>query len=250
MNKLTAPLAEVFSSFQGEGPLVGVRQVFIRFRGCPLTCLYCDTEAARITTGPGRVEQRPGSGEWVAVESPLTAAALAEIVAPLWAKAPHHSLSFTGGEPLLQAEFIREFLQGWGPSRPPTYLDTACLLPEEMRRVAPLLDWVAADLKLPSTLGQPVDLADFVECWRAITGRRFVKIVLTAACSEAEVTAACQLLAEVDPAAEVVLQPVSPVRPAMTPPAVRELFRLAGACAAIFPQVRVIPQCHRLLGVN
>ena len=32
------PLAEVFTSFQGEGPLVGVCQLFVRVRGCDLAC--------------------------------------------------------------------------------------------------------------------------------------------------------------------------------------------------------------------
>ncbi|HNS26376.1 MAG TPA: 7-carboxy-7-deazaguanine synthase QueE, partial [Methanobacteriaceae archaeon] len=31
---------EVFSSIQGEGKLVGRRQVFIRFSGCNLDCNY------------------------------------------------------------------------------------------------------------------------------------------------------------------------------------------------------------------
>jgi len=38
---------EIFSSFQGEGTLVGRRQIFIRFAGCPLRCSYCDTPEAR-----------------------------------------------------------------------------------------------------------------------------------------------------------------------------------------------------------
>ncbi|HPX77174.1 MAG TPA: 7-carboxy-7-deazaguanine synthase QueE, partial [Methanobacterium sp.] len=36
-------ISEIFSSIQGEGKLVGRRQVFIRFSGCNLTCNYCDT---------------------------------------------------------------------------------------------------------------------------------------------------------------------------------------------------------------
>lgn len=250
MSELTAPLAEVFSSYQGEGPFVGVRQVFIRFRGCPLTCRYCDTAEARGVVGPGRIETVPGSGQWTLVDSPVGVSRLREIVAPLWASAPHHSISFTGGEPLLQAAFIREFLQHWGPARPPTYLDTACLWPSEMQTLAPHIDWVAADLKLPSTLQQPVDYADFTACWQAITGQRLVKIVLMADCPEAELTAACQQLAAIDPQAEVVLQPVSPTRQGVVAPSVAQLFRLAEVAAAVFPRLRMIPQCHRMSGVN
>src|SRR5688572_2748067 len=34
----------VFSTFQGEGPYVGMPAVFIRLAGCNLACDFCDTE--------------------------------------------------------------------------------------------------------------------------------------------------------------------------------------------------------------
>lgn len=35
---------EIFASIQGEGPVVGYKQLFIRFCRCNLNCSYCDTE--------------------------------------------------------------------------------------------------------------------------------------------------------------------------------------------------------------
>lgn len=38
------PIAEIFSSIQGEGTWVGNPCVFIRFAGCNLNCEWCDTD--------------------------------------------------------------------------------------------------------------------------------------------------------------------------------------------------------------
>ena len=37
-------IKEIFESIQGEGPFVGVNQLFLRFCGCNLNCNYCDTD--------------------------------------------------------------------------------------------------------------------------------------------------------------------------------------------------------------
>ena len=61
---MTAPIVELFSSLQGEGLLVGERQVFVRFAGCNLECAYCDTPAARSAPPTCRVEATPGAQDW------------------------------------------------------------------------------------------------------------------------------------------------------------------------------------------
>jgi len=39
-------VAEIFSSLQGEGPSTGFPTVFVRFTGCDLRCVWCDTAYA------------------------------------------------------------------------------------------------------------------------------------------------------------------------------------------------------------
>lgn len=72
---------EIFFSLQGETSTVGLPTVFIRLTGCPLRCVYCDTEYAFH------------KGEQMAVS---------EIVAKVESFQGVRYVTVTGGEPLAQ----------------------------------------------------------------------------------------------------------------------------------------------------
>src|SRR5580704_13952779 len=100
---------EVFSGIQGEGALVGERQVFVRLAGCNIRCAYCDQpEALERVAGPCRIEQSPGRRDWSTVASPLPIPEAATAIDRLWTALPHHSVTLTGGEPLFQGERLSE----------------------------------------------------------------------------------------------------------------------------------------------
>ncbi len=257
-----APVAEVFSSVQGEGPFVGVRQVFVRTYGCDLACRYCDTPASRAETGPCRIESPPGSGAWREVGSPLTAEAVAglidELDQPLWRaqggpRGVHHSVSFTGGEPLLHTGFVAELAGCCRERGLLAYLETNGQRVGDLRAVIDRIDIVAMDVKLPSSQsGCPPGrelLATSLEFLRvARTKQVFAKVIVTPDVSESEVVEVASGLASVSSDLTLVLQPVTPRGDVTASPSARAMLQLQAAAAAHLPDTRVIPQCHLLVG--
>ncbi len=251
-----APVAEVFSSVQGEGPLVGVRQVFVRTYGCDLACLYCDTPASRAETGPCRIERTPGSGEWREVANPLTARSVTEIIGELDEPGGlHQSVSFTGGEPLLHPEFVSE-VAAWCRERGlEAYLETNGQRVAELRAVIDRIDMVAMDVKLPESQPECTEARteellrhslEFLEV--ALRKRVFAKVIVTPDVLPEGIERVAAALASVSRELTLVLQPVTPRRAVAASPSAAAMLALQAAAAAHLRDTRVIPQCHVLMG--
>ncbi len=252
MARLTAPIYEVFCSVQGEGPLLGVCQVFIRFRGCDLTCRYCDTPAARAVCGPCHVQQVPGSEEFTRCDNPLSVEALRGLVEELVTTRGEtcHSISLTGGEPLLYPDFVAALSERLHQAGHKVYLETAGHLAQALNAVINNIDWVAMDFKLPSTMVEPVPAVVFGEFLQVAQQTNcFVKIVLTDSVTTKELLEACRIITQVDRDTLVVLQPVTPVGDCR-PPDSATLLQWQQLCSELLDDVRIIPQCHRILQVK
>ncbi len=244
---VTAPITEVFTSVQGEGPYLGCRHLFVRFAGCNLQCAYCDTPAPAGRRC--RVENNPGGRVFTWHPNPVTVQMLLDwtrrVVAPRY-----HALALTGGEPLLHADFLEGFLvrfREFGGSR--CYLETNGTLPEAMGRLARLVDIVAMDVKLPSVTGFPFPETEHRRFLEAVgSAHAFVKAVVGSETTDAELEAVCELLSAGAGRIMLVLQPVTPVS-GMRPASPERLLDMQERCLARLPEVRVIPQTHRILGV-
>jgi len=254
----TGCVGEIFSGIQGEGLLVGERQVFIRLLGCNLRCAYCDTAWARERAlGPAsraaRAERTAGRRDFAEHANPLEAVHTAELTLRLDApRGLHGWASFTGGEPLLQPEFVREVAWRVRSAGLRAYLETNGTLAAPLAQVQDVVDAVAMDVKLPSAAG--------VECWqahaaflaaaRALVERSalFVKAVFADTTTEQEIERLCRLIAGVRAEVALVLQPVTQVNGGPAPPSPGRMLALQAHAKRWLRQVRVIPQMHKLMG--
>lgn len=238
-------LIEVFSSLQGEGMLVGCRQIFLRLAGCNLDCAYCDTPFQPAESC--RVEIHPGSGKFELWPNPVSLQRLLSQLEQWRSACPgaHHSISLTGGEPLLQGEALRQ----WAPALKklfPLFLETNGTLPEALEPLLSHLAWVSMDIKLASVTGVPTPWEshkEFLEL--AVRVNCQVKTVVGDATDTDEIAAVAHLLCDCAPDVPLILQPMtSPDASILSP---LRLLELQECAARIHPFVRVIPQTHRFL---
>lgn len=246
VRNLEASLIEVFSSVQGEGPYVGVRQLFVRFAGCNLNCIFCDTPWRQGGPEYCQVEKTPGQGDFAHFPNPLSpeqlAAALTSMNLP-----GHHSISLTGGEPLLHHRFLACLAPLIRGTRQGFYLETNGTMPGALELVLPVVDIIAMDFKLPSTAGlQPY--WDLHREFLSLAARKkvFVKVVVSHQTTSADIEMACEIIQGIARPVPLILQPATPpagqgvIKPARA-------LELQAQALKRLEDVRIIPQAHKMM---
>ena len=252
-NEMTAFVSEIFSSAQGEGVNIGRRQLFVRFCECHRNCLYCDTPVERTETVA--VEREPGSGKFESVPNPLSAKQLLDLLADLnRPEFAHDDLFITGGEPLLQADFLTAFLpEAHKRLDLPVHLETSGDLPEEFAKVVEWIDHVLMDIKLPSVTGEPEAWAmhlDFLELIESEETGATSKLVVSADTSDADLAQAAEIIRASGSQSAVVLQPMTAASKTNRVPTAKQVLTWQSQMAvALGRSVRVIPQCHKMMGL-
>jgi len=243
-------VSELFVSFQGEGVHAGRRQLFVRLGGCPLRCRYCDEPESLVPVAECRILGPDGTRRRA---NPLTPAALdAEVSALAGAAPPLHALAVTGGEPLAQADFLASWLALRSGSLP-VLLETAGVLPARLGRVLPWIAIVSFDVKCPSNTGERARWDEHEACFRTATAAGcevYVKMPVDEGTAPEEVERGARLVAEAAPGAPLFLTPLTePTTPRLTIGAER-LERLHAVASRVHPDARVLPQLHKVLGIQ
>jgi organic radical activating enzyme len=150
---LSGYIAEIFSSYQGEGGCIpgscfGKRQIFVRFSGCNIGlgsmgtkgCVWCDTPKAKLPHGEICVVKG-----YKNIKNPVSVDTVEKIVHKLTTK-DLHSISFTGGEPLLQIKFLKNLAERLA-EKYPLFLETNGSLPGNACSIKDLFAYVSCDIK-------------------------------------------------------------------------------------------------------
>ena len=226
-----AKINELFFSVQGEGIFVGYPQVFIRFAGCNLSCRYCDLS------------------QNLPVKNFTARELVTRILTIIKKNEGVHSVSLTGGEPLLQTDFLTGFLPLLKRKKVPVYLETNGTLPEEVKKIGKYLDFIAMDLKLPSATGQDAPWRAhryFLQECQNLPSQIFVKVVVTNRTDSGEINYAAKLVRKINSKTTLTIQPALDRngRPEISG---QKLIRLFQAVFKILPTTRLIPPVHQFL---
>jgi organic radical activating enzyme len=241
-------VSEIFVSFQGEGAHMGYRHLFVRLAGCNLRCRYCDTPESLERTTTYTVAANGGPPE--AARNPVSAPDLANLIAQLLKReAPIDALALTGGEPLVQSQFLRALLQ-MGRFGVPVLLETNGVLPERLREVLPLVSIISMDIKLSSNTGEGPFWDEHTEFLKlARTKDLYVKILVDRTTVDAEVAHAATLLSSIAPGVPAFMQPIVDAAGTQLIDGV-PLMRLYLVARRHLASIRVLPQTHKQLGVR
>lgn len=222
-----AYISEIFFSFQGEGLYIGEPQIFIRFAGCNLRCRYCDTKyawnrkKALHYSLDGVIEEVKRLKERNKIYNPKV-------------------ISLTGGEPLLQSDFLQMFLPKIR-KKFKIYLETNGTKLNELKKILNYIDTISLDMKLPSDCFFNF-FKIYKETLKLLNGKDFfIKIVLTNNTKEEEIKSVKNLVSDRLP---LVLQPVSPMD-GVKPPSPEKMNKFISVLSK--KNIHIIPQLHKLL---
>ena len=231
----TAPVSEIFFSYQGEGIFAGIGQIFVRFVGCNLQCNYCDTKYSDKINSKTKF---------------LTTEQVYNSILTIYSKNKKNffgrkpSVSFTGGEPLLYSDFLKELIKILKKEKFEIYIETNGILFKEIKQIYKDCDVIAADIKLKSAFGK--NLLNLHEKFLKISKNKvFVKIVITKNVTDKEFTEAVLTITKISKNIKLVLQPSDFSKKTNI-----NLIKCYNTAFEYLKDVRILPQMHKIWSIK
>jgi organic radical activating enzyme len=126
------------------------------------------------------------------------------------------------------------------------YLETNGIHAEAMKSIRDLVDVVSMDFKLPSATGLRSFWEEHKQFLSAARGKQlFVKVVVTRDTILEDITASASLIAEFEKSIPLIIQPAG----GSFAPDAAKMMQFQNAALRVIPDVRVIPQAHKILRV-
>ncbi len=220
MQQHNTNIKEIFTSIQGEGPYIGQKHIFVRFCRCNLNCKYCDTDF-----------DIKNSKKY----SPF---ALFDLLKNIDAD----TISFTGGEPLMELEFLEEFLKEYkNKLNKKIYLETNGVLYKNLEKIIDFIDIISMDIKLKSASG--MENFDENEKFLDIASKKevFIKIVFDKNIKDEEIIKTASIAKKHD--SLIILQPKMPMDKDM------DIEKIFNKFYKHYKNIRLIPQVHKFLNL-
>ena len=219
---MKAKISEIFKSIQGEGLYQGRKQVFIRFFGCNLSCSFCDTKLDFYRD--------------MSVD---------DILKNIEIYKDYHSISLTGGEPLLvNVDFLKELCSKLKKESKIIYLETNGVLYKNLKILIDYIDIISMDFKLPSS----TNLRSF---WKehkkfleiAQKKEVFIKAVICKDTKSYDIIKSIEIIKSVNPKIYFILQPQNPYEDLLTD----KLMYFENLCTKNNINIKIIWQLHKKL---
>lgn len=220
-NQSITKIKEIFTSIQGEGPYIGEKHIFVRFCKCNLKCNFCDTDFDTSNAINYNIDELFKKLNGIN----------ADVV------------SFTGGEPLLDVVFLKEFLNKYKSKlNKKTYLETNGTMPKELKEIIDLIDIVSMDIKLKSATGQEIKENENEEFLNVASKKEvFAKVVFDKNIEKEEIEYCTKLAKKHN--ILLILQPKMPMDKDI------ELEKIFNEFHKKYKNVRLIPQVHKFLNI-
>jgi organic radical activating enzyme len=123
------------------------------------------------------------------------------------------------------------------------------MLPDRLAAVLPVVDVISMDIKLPSNTGEPAFWDAHARFLTHVRGKVYVKVLLDMSTHIGEVEHAARLVRDHAPRTPVFLQPIATTdgRTDIHAGRLKEFF----TCVRRHVEdVRVLPQTHKILGIE